>query len=95
VDAGNHYILALRNSNALVLSKRVNGVDTTLGSFAVNVVPGRYHSIRLDAIGDQLRAYLDGRLLFEACDATHPVGNSGMTTFKTHAEFKEFVAYQP
>ena len=50
---------------------------------------------RLDAIGGQLRAYLDGRLLFEASDATHPVGNSGMTTFKTHAEFKEFVAYQP
>lgn len=95
VDAGNHYILALRNSNALVLSRRVNGVDTTLGSFAVTVVPGQYYAIRLDAIGDQLRAYLDGRLLFEASDATHPVGNSGMTTFKTHAEFKEFVAYQP
>ncbi len=95
VDADNHYILALRNSNALVLSKRVNGVDTTLGSFAVNVEPGRYYAIRLDAIGNQLRAYLDGRLLFEASDATHPVGYSGMTTFKTHAEFKEFVAYQP
>jgi hypothetical protein len=94
-DQNNHYILALRNSNSLVLSKRVNGVDTTLGNFTVNVVPGRYYRIRLDAIGDQLRAYLDDRLLFEVCDDTHRFGNSGMTTFKTHAEFTEFAAYQP
>jgi hypothetical protein len=95
VDERNHYILALRNSNVLVLTRRVNGVDTTLGSFAVPVVPGQYYSIRLDAIGTQLRAYLDDRLLFEACDDAHPSGNYGMTTFKTHAEFNKFVAYQP
>jgi hypothetical protein len=95
VDEDNHYILALRPSNMLVLTRRANGVDTSLGSFAVNVVPEQYYSIRLDAIGDQLRAYLDDRLLFEATDATHPSGNSGMTTFKAHVEFESFHAYQP
>ncbi len=95
VDENNHYVLALRNSHSLVLSRRVNGQLTTLGSHAANVVPGRDYVVRLDAFGDQLRAYLDGRLLFERTDASHPQGNSGMTTFKAHAEFEGFVAYQP
>ena len=94
-DAVNHYILALRNSNALVLSKRENGRDTTLGSFTVNVVPGRDYTIRLDAIGTRLGAYLDQRLLFEAEDDALPEGSAGLTTFKAHAEFSELVAYQP
>ena len=95
VDADNYYILALRNSNALVLSRRVNGTNTTLGSFAVNVIPRQDYTIRLDAIGSQLRAYLNERQLFEVSDTSHPQGSSGMTTFKTHAEFESFVAYQP
>ncbi len=95
VDEDNHYILGLRNSHALVLTRRLNGVNTTLGSFAVNVVPGQYYNIRLDAVGDQLRAYLDERLLFEATDNAIPRGNFGLTTFKTHAEFESWLAYQP
>jgi len=95
VDESNHYTLALRNSNSLVLSKRVNGQGTTLGSFTVNVVPEQYYLIRLDAIGNQLRAYLDDRLLFEATDDAHASGSTGMAAFKAHAEFKHFVAYQP
>lgn len=95
VDADNHYLLALRNSNALVLTRRVNGQDTTLGSFTVDVVPGRDYTLRLDAVGDQLRAYLDQRLLFEAVDEALPEGNAGLATFKAHAEFSELVSYQP
>jgi hypothetical protein len=95
VDENNHYTLALRNSNSLVLSKRVNGQDTTLGSFAVNVVPERYYLIRLDAIGNQLRAYLEDRLLFEATDDAHANGSPGLATFKAHAEYNYFAAYQP
>lgn len=95
VDENNHYILGLRNSHALVLTRRLNGVNTTLGSFAVNVVPGQYYNIRLDAVGDQLRAYLDERLLFEATDNAIPSGNFGLTTHKTHAEFASWLGYQP
>ncbi len=95
VDESNHYTLALRDSNKLVLSKRVNGQYTTLGSFAVNVVPDQYYLIRLDAIGDQLRAYLDNRLLFEATDSAHASGSPGLAAFKARAEYNQFVAYQP
>ena len=95
VDENNHYTLALRNSNYLVLSKRVNGQYTTLGSFAVNVVPDQYYLIRLDAIGNQLRAYLDNRLLFEATDSAHASGSPGLATFKAHAEYNQFVGNYP
>ena len=95
VDESNHYTLALRDSNKLVLTKRVNGQYTTLGSFAVDVVPEQYYLIRLDAIGDQLRAYLDNRLLFEATDSAHASGSPGLAAFKARAEYNYFVAYQP
>jgi hypothetical protein len=95
VDENNHYILALRNSNSLVLTRRLNGVDTTLGNFTVNVVPQQYYKIRLDAVGDQLRAYLDDRLLFETTDTAHPEGNYGLATFKAWAEYESFHGYQP
>ncbi|HEY6125289.1 MAG TPA: hypothetical protein VIV63_11620, partial [Steroidobacteraceae bacterium] len=95
VDEGNFYTLALRNSNTLVLSKRVNGQDTTLGSFAASVVPEQYYLIRLDATGNQLRAYLNDRLLFEATDDAHAIGSTGLATFRAHAEFAYYLAYQP
>jgi hypothetical protein len=95
VDESNHYILALTNTNRLALIRRVNGVDTWLGSFVVTVVPERYYRIRLDAVGDELRAYLDDRLLFEARDASHATGSVGMATSNAYAEYDGFTAYQP
>jgi hypothetical protein len=67
----------------------------TPGSFAVNVVPDQYYLIRLDAIGNQLRAYLDNRLLFEATDSAHASGSPGLAAFKARAEYNYFLAYQP
>ena len=71
------------------------GVISTLGTASFSVAPGHWYQLRLDAIGDQLRAYIDGNLLLEATDTSLPIGNSGPAMFKAAAAFDDFQAYQP
>jgi hypothetical protein len=77
------------------LRKIVDGVITTLGTTSFTVTPGRWYQLRLDAIADQLRAYVDGNLLLEATDASLPTGSSGPAMFKAATNFDDYDAYQP
>jgi hypothetical protein len=95
VDERNYYYLSLRSSNTVSLRKLVNGSISTLASAPFTVSPATWYALRLDAIGDQLRAYVNGTLLLEATDASHPRGTSGPITFKAAADFDDFLAYQP
>jgi pectate lyase len=95
VDERNYYFLALRNSNFVSLRKMVNGVSTTLATVPLAVAPATWYSLRLDAVGDKLRGYVDGKLLVEASDDTHASGNAGPVMFKAAADFDDFLAYQP
>jgi hypothetical protein len=94
-DDRNFYFLALRNSNFVSLRKTVDGVTTTLGTVPLSVVPATWYSLRLDAVGDQLRAYVDGKLLIEATDDALPRGTSGPVMFKAATDYDDFVSYQP
>jgi hypothetical protein len=95
VDDQNYYFLALRNSNFVSLRKMVDGVSTTLATVPLAVTPATWYSLRLDAVGDKLRGYVDGKLLVEASDATHASGSAGPVMFKAAADFDDFLAYQP
>ncbi len=91
----NFYYLSLRSSNTASLRKVVDGVITTLGTVNFNVAPARWYDLRLDAVGDQLRAYVDGNLLIEATDRSHASGDSGPAMFKAATNYDDFDAYQP
>jgi hypothetical protein len=95
VDERNYYYLSLRSSNNLSLRKLVNGRVTTLASSAFTVRPATWYQLRLDAIGDRLRAYVDGVLLLEAVDDTHVRGNAGPVMFKAATDYDDFQSYQP
>ena len=95
VDERNYYYLALRNSNNLSLRRLVDGQVTTLASRSFTVNPAAWYQLRLDAIGNQLRAYVNGVLLLEATDDSHAMGNSGPVMFKTAADYDDFQSYQP
>jgi len=94
-DSRNYYYLTLRSSNTLSLRKFVNGVATPLATIAFTVTPALWYDLRLEAIGDQLRAYVNGTLRLEATDDTHTRGSSGPLMYKTAADFDDFSAYQP
>jgi hypothetical protein len=42
-----------------------------------------------------LRVYVNGRMMLERVDASHPVGTYGLATYKTQAQFTNFVVEEP
>jgi len=75
-DSRNYYYLSLRSSNTLSLRKLVNGVATPLATTAFTVTPATWYDLRLEAIGNQIRAYVDGTLRLEVTDDAHARGTS-------------------
>lgn len=95
VDEQNYYYLTLRSSNSLSLRKLVNGVGSELARVPFTVAPATWYDLRLEAVGDELRGYVNGFLRLEATDTTHARGRSGPVMFKTAADYDDFLAYQP
>jgi pectate lyase len=94
-DERNFYYLSLRRSNTVSLRKFVNGVATTLATAPFTVEPATWYALRIDAVGDRLRGYVNGRLLLEATDDSHARGNAGPVMYKAAADFDDFLSLQP
>jgi hypothetical protein len=94
-DERNFYYLSLRRSNTVSLRKFVNGVATTLATASYTVTPATWYSLRIDAVGDQLRGYVNGRLLLEATDSSHARGNAGPVMYKAAVDYDDFLSLQP
>jgi hypothetical protein len=91
----NHYLLTLRDDNTVSLHKVVDGVRTELDSVEYAVKPGTWHRLRLEAVGDRLRGYVNGVLRVQASDDQLVRGRSGIATHDTAARFDYFRVYQP
>jgi hypothetical protein len=95
VDASNYYYMTVRSSNTLSLRKLTNGAITVLATVPLTVSADSSYALRLEAVGNQLRGYVNGRLLLEATDTTHARGMGGVVMYKTSADFLNYRAYQP
>ncbi len=95
VDERNYVYLSLRKSNTLSVRRLVNGQVTQLGSVAQTVTPGTWYRLRLDAIGDQLRAYVNGNLVLEATDPQPSGGRTGLVSYRTSADYDDYRAIRP
>ena len=91
----NYYYVTMRRSNIVSLRKLVNGAIVVLDNAPLTVSPGTWYTLRLEAIGTSLRAYVNGRLLLEANDNSHAQGAYGLATFSTRARFDNVVVTQP
>jgi hypothetical protein len=94
-DEANYYYFTLRSSNTVSLRKFVNGTATVLASAPFTVSPAIWYNLRLEAVGDQIRAYVNGTLKLEATDTTHARGTSGPVMFKAATDYDDFATYQP
>jgi pectate lyase len=94
-DEANYYYFTLRSSNTVSLRKFVNGTATVLASAPFAVSPAIWYNLRLEAVGDQIRAYVNGTLKLEATDTTHARGTSGPVMFKAATDYDDFATYQP
>jgi len=95
VDASNYYYMTVRSSNTLSLRKLTNGAISVLATVPLTVSADSMYALRLEAVGNQLRGYVNGRLLLEATDTTHARGMGGAVMYKTSADFLNYRAYQP
>jgi hypothetical protein len=95
VDESNYYYLAVRNSNTVSLRKLVNGAIVTLGTVALTVAPNTWYDLRLDAVGNELRAFVNGVQVLQAVDSSHASGQGGILTYRTGAEYVNYLAWQP
>ena len=94
-DDSNLYYQSLRGSHQLSIRKVIGGVATELAGISFNAQAGQYYYLRLEAVGDKLRGYVDGDLRLEATDDALSAGRSGIATSNTQASFARFVSYQP
>jgi hypothetical protein len=95
VDESNYYYLTMRSQNTVSLRKLVNGTITVLGTATYTVAPNTWYSLRLDAVGNELRAFVNGVQLLQATDSSHASGQGGILSYRTAAEFVDYRAWQP
>ena len=77
VDDSNYYYLTLRHTNLVSLRKLTNGAITELGTYSLPITLGIWYRLRIEAVGAQIRGYVNGVLVAEATDTTHPRGAAG------------------
>jgi hypothetical protein len=94
-DDANLYYASLRVGSGLQIRRVVNGMATVLASVPYTVQGNRNYRLRLEAVGDQLRAYVDGAFVAEARDATLGAGRFGIATNRAAASFFDVDARQP
>lgn len=90
VDASNHYLLALQKTDSatrLVLSRRVGGVSTTLGTVNIPLPLNTWKRIILRMDGSHLTASVDGTTLIDVQDGSLSAGAVGFGTQKQAARF--------
>ena len=95
VDPLNYFYLSVRSDNTVSLRKVSNNTVSVLGTASMPVNLGQWYRLRLEAIGSRVRAYVNGRLVLEAFDATLPRGITGAVTYRTAADFDDYRAIQP
>jgi hypothetical protein len=94
-DENNYYYLVARSSNVVSLRKLVNGEIVELDRADFTVTPGAWYRMRLEAVGDQLRGYVNDVLRVEATDSSLATGISGIATYRTAARIDFFRVFQP
>jgi hypothetical protein len=94
-DDRNYLYMSLRKSNTLTLRRVINGQIVQLGTVVLNVTPGTWYRLRLEAVGNRVRAYVNGRLRIEATDPEPFNGRQGLVTYRTAADYDDYLAIRP
>jgi pectate lyase len=94
-DDANHYYVSLGVNSGLQIRRVAGGAVTVLTSIPYAVHGNVSYRLRFEAVGDQLRAYVNDVFVAEARDATFGMGRFGVATNLAAASFYEINAAQP
>jgi hypothetical protein len=91
-DQQNYYYL-LVNRNILQIGKVVNGVFQIRAStgLPLPLELGRTYRLRLEAIGSQLVAFVNGQRVVGAIDESHTGGLAGLTMFRARTDYDNVI----
>jgi hypothetical protein len=90
-DINNYYYVTARSGGGIQLKRILAGAFTTLGSATLPVAIGTTHRIRLEAVGDHVRVFVNDRPVIRVRDASLSGGVPGLMTYKTRADFDNVV----
>jgi hypothetical protein len=90
----NYTYMTVRSNNTVSLRRLAQGQIQILDSAPLPVATGTWYTLRLEVFAGRLRGYVDGKLMVEA-DEPLGSGQYGLATYKTTAEFDDFIALQP
>jgi hypothetical protein len=94
-DTQNFYFLTVRSSGAVSLRKFLSGRVVVLDSASFPVSAGTWYTLRLEAVGNALRGYVNDRPLVEAIDNDFAAGTWGLATSRATAQFDNVRVTQP
>jgi hypothetical protein len=95
-DPANFTYLSLRSSNRLALRRVEQGRIVEIGSVALPVALNTWYDLRLEVVQQNLRAYLNGKLLIEVVEHEYySQGTGGLVTYKAAADFDDYREVEP
>jgi cytoskeletal protein CcmA (bactofilin family) len=95
IDPENHYAVVLTAAGTIELRRTAGGTTSVLASAPGAVTTGVWRSLRVTAVGESLKVYLDGQHVLEAVDAAHASGRVGLLTQSASATFDDVLVTAP
>lgn len=94
-DSG--YFMALRGDGSVIIRKRVQGKNASWAAGVdAGIVQGIWHTVRLEALGSTVNAFLDGKLVYSVVDGAPLVaGTAALGTYGATIEVDSIFLAQP
>jgi hypothetical protein len=82
VQDGNNYYIFRANAleNNVMFFLYASGQRSILKRSSVHVPPGRWQELKVEAVGNRFRGFLDGQPVVETTDDSYPAGRVGLWT---------------
>ncbi len=90
-DINNYYYVTARSGGGVQLKRMRAGTFTTLGSAALPIAIGTTHRLRLEAVADHIRVFVNDRPVIRVRDPALTGGQPGLMTYKTRVDFDNVV----
>jgi hypothetical protein len=88
--------MAIRRSNTVTLRQLYGSSVTQLGTAAQTVTPGVWYRLRMEVVGNQMRAFVNGKLLIETTvEPSEWGGRFGLLTYRAQADFDDIRVVTP
>lgn len=93
-DGNNYYAVSLsgKDDGMIELRKKVDGSSTVITQVETKLVENQWYNVKLEMNGNQLKVYLDDKLVIEATDDSLTSGAVGLISSKVSVSYDNVMA---